>query len=89
MLYIDEEKDWITLGTDLELQDVVDRVKDITFYLVKSEDPNILRVMTYNISEYKTPSAWNDRLLRIVAHIQEVNPDIIAFQGLQVNSNLN
>jgi len=32
---MDEEKDWITFSTDLELQDVVKRWKNITFYLVK------------------------------------------------------
>ena len=45
--------------------------------------------MTYNISGYKTPSPWKDRLKRIVAHIQEVNPDVISFQGLQANAALN
>jgi hypothetical protein len=77
--------DWITIDTDLELQDIANRVGGITFWVIPEDTPATLRVMSYNVSEYETKVKFDHRLQNMLDHIRDANPDVICFQNLQVN----
>jgi hypothetical protein len=81
-VYYDDEGDWVTIDTDIELADICLRLDTIELHVIPLEYPPTVRVMTYNISDWNAEVSFKKRMKNLATVISDTSSDIICLQNV-------